>query len=146
MSLVENLVQQLTSSNGLGAISKPQGFDMNDDTFAKLLEKTMAAEVPDKLNQFGQLGVPAGFEIEPMEGTSMQIAETQPVKLKETEPFEIKDLNLGDYLSNYLSDKNNYNSPVMNMAIKQASSAYNSFGKELISDIKELAADLVKNM
>ena len=37
MSIVENLVNQI-STKGLGGITKPFGFDMEDDTFAKLLE------------------------------------------------------------------------------------------------------------
>ena len=40
MSLVENLINQITTQ-GLGGITKPLGFDMNDDTFANLLEKQM---------------------------------------------------------------------------------------------------------
>ena len=37
MSLVENLINQI-STQGLGGITKPFGFDMNDDTFANLLD------------------------------------------------------------------------------------------------------------
>ena len=40
MSLVENLINQI-STQGLGGISKPLSFDLNDDTFANLLEKQM---------------------------------------------------------------------------------------------------------
>ena len=41
MSMVENFVQQLTSANGASAIGGAQKFDLQDDTFAKLLEKQM---------------------------------------------------------------------------------------------------------
>ena len=40
MSLVENLINQI-STKELGGLTKPTGFDMDDDTFAKLLEKQM---------------------------------------------------------------------------------------------------------
>ena len=40
MSLVENLINQI-STQGLSGITKPLGFDIEDDTFAKLLEKQM---------------------------------------------------------------------------------------------------------
>ena len=46
MSLVENLLNQI-STKELGGISKPASFDMNDDTFAKLLEKELNARIEE---------------------------------------------------------------------------------------------------
>ena len=47
MSMVENFVQQLTSANGASAIGGAQKFDLQDDTFAKLLEKQMQKGIDD---------------------------------------------------------------------------------------------------
>ena len=40
MSLVENLINQI-STQGLGGITSPLGYNLNDDTFSKLLEKQL---------------------------------------------------------------------------------------------------------
>jgi hypothetical protein len=71
MSLVENLINQI-STGELGGISKPQGFDLNDDTFAKLLEKQMNTAQEINSNNFvGSMGAPAGLVIEPLEGVDL---------------------------------------------------------------------------
>ena len=69
MSLVENLINQI-STQGLGGITKPFGFDMNDDTFANLLEKQMkATNEITTTNSVGQMGAPAGLIIEPLDAS-----------------------------------------------------------------------------
>ena len=75
MSLVENLINQITTQ-GLGGITKPQGFDLEDDTFSKLLEKGLNAYNNEiqPTNTIGHMGAPAGLLIEPLEGT--EFAET----------------------------------------------------------------------
>ena len=66
MSLVENIINQITTDGG---ITKPQGFDLGDDTFAKLLEKASGANrVGMQDNLMGEMGIPAGLQIEPLEG------------------------------------------------------------------------------
>ena len=70
MSIVENLVNQI-STQGLGGITKPLGFDMEDDTFAKLLEKQMSSTQEISSDNFiGSMGAPAGLVIEPLDGTN----------------------------------------------------------------------------
>ena len=144
MSLVENLVNQI-STNGLGGVTKPQGFDLNDDTFAKLLQDKMINEtvLNDKLQALGTMGQPSGMIIEPLDGT----AASQPIGNEnniQSEPLEIKDVDTGtNYFSNLLKEAPQEHKILMNVAKKYASSAYNTFGRNLVEDIADFAKDLV---
>ena len=148
MGITQNIIEQLTSSSGLTATTKPQGFNLSDDTFAKLLEKQMMEEKSQVQNSYGEMGIPTGFIIEPLEGgdmdtTSNNINEPQPIEFKETESIEIKDMKFGDYFSEFLSDKMNSKSSIMNMAVKHAANAYNNFGKSYIADTEDFVDDLI---
>ena len=126
MSLVENLINQI-STGELGGITKPQGFDLSDDTFAKLLEKqlnsTQDAQVADLTGNFG---APAGLIIEPLEGTEFaETVQDQMELLGENKytfentldkPIEMKDVKLGDYFSTLLETASNNNSDFLNFA------------------------------
>lgn len=151
MSLVENIINQI-STDGLGGITKPTGFDMDDVTFAKLLEKQIDSNNNiSTINSLGEMGMPAGLVIEPLNGTEFaqtvqdQLESVGEVKLTnevlEPEPFVMKDVNLGDYFSNVLksSDKN---SDFMNFAKRQASNAYEIFGKSYITDMTDFVEDI----
>ena len=152
MSLVENLINQI-STGELGGITKPQGFDLSDDTFAKLLEKQLnsAQETPTN-TILGSMGAPAGFIIEPMEGIEFsEIAQDQIEALGETKytfdnnldkPIEMKDIKIGDYFSTLLETASKQNSDFLNFAKKQASSAYNIFGKSYVTNLSDFASDL----
>ena len=143
MSLVENLVNQI-STNGLGGITKPQGFDLNDPTFDNLLQKVMEnnAALNDKLQILGNLGQPSGMIIEPFDKT----APIQPIGKKnniDTEPIQIKDVDMGNnYFSNLLKEAPQEHKSVMNVAQKLAASAYNTFGKNLVEDLSDFAKDV----
>ena len=148
MSLVENIINQISVGGG---ITKPQSFDLTDDTFAKLLEKASGAnKVGMQENLLGEMGAPAGLQIEPFDGVNH--AETAHDKLEaigETkllneinEPIEIKDINVGDYFSSLLKSDTDNNSSLMDFAKKHATSAYDLFGKTYVTDIKELADDI----
>lgn len=152
MSLVENLINQI-STGELGGITKPQGFDLSDDTFAKLLEKQLnSTQDTPPANTLGNMGAPAGFMIEPMEGIEFsETLQDQMEIIGETKytyentldkPIEMKDIKLGDYFSTLLETATNNNSDFLNFARKQASSAYNLFGKSYVSDLREFASDL----
>ena len=133
MSLAEILVNQI-SEGGLGGIAIPQAFDMNDDTFEKLLQKGM-----DDLAQKGQvqnitqLGAPPGFVIEPIDGPQ----ETEKVKPINTEGVEIKDINMTDFFTNVIKTQDADNQGIFDLAKKQAASAYNSFAGQYVENIKE---------
>lgn len=152
MSLVENLINQI-STGELGGITKPQGFDLSDDTFAKLLEKQLnSTEETQPTNLLGNMGAPAGFMIEPMEGIEFsETLQDQMEIIGETKytyennldkPIEMKDIKIGDYFSTLLETASKQNSEFMNFAKKQASSAYNLFGKSYVSNLSDFAIDL----
>ena len=151
MSLVENLVSQI-ATQGLGGVTKPLGFDMEDDTFSKLLEKQMSTFTNQPANTIGEMGVPAGMIIEPLDGT--EFAETLQDQMEAvgetkftkepitTEAFEMKDIDMGDYYSKLLKASSEGNPDFMNFAKKHASNAYGLFGKSYITDVIDFAEDL----
>ena len=153
MSIVENLINQI-SSQGLGGITKPLGFDMEDDTFAKLLEKQMNANNEFSTpNSIGQMGAPAGFIIEPLDATDgVEHAEKVQDQMeilgqdfyKQTGPsnIEIKDMNFEDYFSNMIKASTNQNNDFMNFAKRQATNAYNFFNKGFIADVEDFVQDI----
>lgn len=131
MSLVENVINQISS---VSTVSKPQGFDLNDNTFEKLLMKASSASpTEEQNNMFANLGAPAGFEIEPINSTKTTTSiEFNP------QDIEIKDLKIGEnYFSNLLND----NSNAMNLAKRHAANAYNIFGKNFVDTLSEFATD-----
>lgn len=132
MSLAANIVNQISSIND---ISKQQSFDLNDDTFAKILEEVNSQN--STMNTIEPLGAPAGFQIEPFDAVEAT-NEINPV----TEPIEIKDIDLSDHFTHLLKNADN-NSEFMNFAKKQAANAYNMFGKTFVADIKEFVKDSV---
>ena len=76
-SIVSNLIEQISSS-AVGGVNKSQNFDLEDMTCAKLLEKQglKLQEASDPSEALGQLGMPAGFQIESIDGADVDI-ETQ---------------------------------------------------------------------
>lgn len=152
MSLVENLINQI-STGELGGISKPQGFDLSDDTFAKLLEKQLnSGNEIQETNLLGQMGAPAGFIIEPFDAIEFSsTAQDQMEILGETklnnepqpiEPFEMKDMDFSDYFSSLLKSSSNDNSDFMNFAKRNASQAYNVFSRGYVADIADFVEDI----
>ena len=153
MSLVENLINQITTGE-LGGITKPQGFDLNDDTFAKLLEKQLnSTQETTSTNLLGNMGAPAGLIIEPMEGVEFsEIAQDQMDALGENkytyennidEPIKMKDIDIGDYFSSLLQMASDKNPDFMNFAKKQASNAYNVFRGNYVVDMQDFVQDIV---
>lgn len=152
MSLVENLVSQITTQ-GLGGITKPLGFDMEDDTFAQLLNKQLNSQQIESTNNFpGNMGIPAGLIIEPIDGTDFaETAQDQMEILGENklsreeyinQPIEFKEIDLGDYFSNLLKTNSQNNNDFMNFAKRQATNAYNIFSKGFVEDMNDFVNDI----
>ena len=149
MSLVENIINQISVGGG---ITKPQGFDLNDDTFAKLLEKATANSNDTNSNFVGEMGIPAGLQIEPFNGVEhAEAAQDQLEAVGETkqigeisEPIEIKEINVGDYFSSLLKTSTR-NENLMDFAKKHAASFYAQQSKPLILDSTEFVTDLLQN-
>ena len=156
MSLVENLISQISTS-GLSGITKPTGFDIDDDTFAKLLDKQMATfNDVSQSNLVGNLGMPAGFNIEPLEGTEFaEAVQDQMEILGETklsreeyinQPIEFKNIDVGDYFSTLLKSQSGESSDFMNFARKYATNAYNVFSKSFVVDMQDFVDDITSNI
>lgn len=155
MSLVENLINQI-STNGLSGISNPQDFDLEDDTFAKLLEKQMAntSNIIDQSSSLGEMGIPAGLVIEPYENIEFSNTaqdQIEAVGFKNTtdttfvEPIEIKEIDINDYFSNLLKASTE-NKDFMNFAKRQASNAYDIFSRNYITDAVDFADDIASRL
>ena len=152
MSLVENLINQITTQ-GLGGITKPIGFDMNDDTFANLLEKQMnSTNEITTTNTVGQMGAPAGLVIEPIEGAEytetvqdqMEIIGENKLSRDEyiNQPIEFKEIDIEDHFSKLLKAGTDASSDFLNFARKQATNAYNVFGKGYVFDVQDFVQDI----
>ena len=145
MSMVENFVQQLTSANGANVIGGAQKFDLQDDTFAKLLEKQMQTGIDDtdSINQLGQIGIPSGFNIEPFDVQN----DTQKINTEnkiDISNFKMKDIDMSDYFTNFLSNPNNNKTSIMELAKRQATNAYGTFGREMVEDMSDFIQDIAK--
>ena len=153
MSLVENLINQI-STNSLNGITNPLGnIDLNDDTFSKLLDKQLNSINNGATSNFvGNMGAPAGLVIEPIDGVEyantvqdqMEAIGENKLSREEyiTQQIEFKDIDLGDYFSNLLKNNLNSQSDFMNFAKKQATNAYNVFSKNYVFDMQDFVQDV----
>lgn len=157
MSLVENLINQI-STKGLDGIVSPLGnIDLNDDTFSKLLDKQLNSINNDSQNNFvGIMGAPAGLIIEPIEGTDfaekvqdqMEIIGENKLSRDEyiNQPVEFKDIDLGDHFSKLLKYSSHSNSDFMNFARKNATNAYNVFSRGFVADMQDFVEDIAATL
>lgn len=157
MSLVENLINQI-STNGLNGITSPLGnIDLNDDTFSKLLDKQLNSIQENTPSNFvGNFGMPAGLIIEPIDGIEhaemaqdqMEIIGENKLSKEEyiNQPIEFKDIDMGDYFSNLLKTSSENNTGFMNFAKKNATNAYNVFSKNFITDMQDFVEDIASTL
>ena len=164
MSLVSNFIGGISSSQFGGAKGLAQNFDLNDTTFSDLLEKQMQVKPKeDENNIFGMLGIPAGFEIEPVDFSEKAIDQTEAVGAKteiekndekSSQEYNLFDLNkdgevtnseMTTFFSSLLDSGENgkdARSEVFDFAKKQAANLYNQYSKSIVTDIKEFVEDL----
>lgn len=157
MSLVENLINQI-STNGLNGITSPLGnIDLNDDTFSKLLDKQLNSIQENTPSNFvGNFGMPAGLIIESIDGIEhaemaqdqMEIIGENKLSKEEyiNQPIEFKDIDMGDYFSNLLKTSSENNTGFMNFAKKNATNAYNVFSKNFITDMQDFVEDIASTL
>lgn len=152
MSLVENLINNI-SIQGLGGVTKPNGLDISDESFADLLQSQLNKLSDSQPAIFTEnFGAPAGFIIEPIDGVEFaEIAQDQLDALGKDEmfkddyinqPIEFKDVDMGDYFSNLLKANTDNNSELMNFAKKHAANAYNTFSRNFVMDLTEFVDDI----
>ena len=140
MSLSEILVNQI-ANGGLGGVAKPQGIDLNDDTFEKLLQKGMndLAQKQEQVQNIGQLGAPAGFVIEPLDAPQ----ETEKIKPINTEGVEIKDIDMTDFFTNVIRTQDADNQGIFDLAKKHATNVYNNFAGQYVTDLRDLLENTI---
>lgn len=155
-SIVSNLIEQISSSASNG-INKTQTFDLEDMTFAKLLEKQgLKLQETNSTNSItGQLGMPAGFQIESIDGSDINIDTQDNETNKIDERNQVTDISELDtnpnsikkseenFFSSLLNDPTrNTSSEIFNYAIKHAALAYGLNGKSAVNDLKDFVEDI----
>ena len=116
MSLVTNImnnVSPLQKGGNFGAVS---GVNLNDTTFSNLLDKALNTNVEENVtNPYMYLGAPAGFEMQEINTDS-----ANNLSVKKTEE------NLLDF------------------AKKQAATFYNKYSGSVVTDLAEFVEDALK--
>ena len=115
MSLVSNIVNNITKvgEQGLGIIA---GSNVNDTTFANILDKEMMKGITDgAANIIDSLGMPAGFAFE--------------------------QLNVDDLITTPIEKAEN---KLMDFAQKQAANFYNKHAGDVITNLGEFVSDALK--
>lgn len=162
MSLVSNSIGGI-GINGLNNLQSPnQKFNLDDSTFAELLQKqleemnTIKSEDIQPLN----LGAPPGFEIENFDGidfseTAQDQIEAVAKKINTQEnmsnPFEMNgDENVTTseavtFFTSLLDNRLNgekARSELFDFAKKQASNLYNKYSRSVVTDVAEFVEDI----
>ena len=165
MSLVSNFIGGISGLNGItnGQNVTSVGLDINDTTFAELLKKQLSAaeETQPSSGLAGTFGIPAGMQIDGMDGTefsekAFDQAEALDAKSDNDENNQnnIMDLNNdGDVTSSEmltffssLLDNNTAGqearSELFDFARKQAANFYNKYSKDVVSNLEDLVSDI----
>lgn len=156
-SIVSNLIEQISSS-AVGGVNKSQNFDLEDMTFAKLLEtqglKLQEASNPSEA--LGQLGMPAGFQIESIDGADVDIETQDNYSNNKVDPrnnvTDISELDSNpntvksseeNFFSSLLNEHSqNTNSKMFNFALKHAANLYGLSGKSVVNDLSDFVTDI----
>ena len=166
MSLVSNYIggigfnPEINGNNGVTS-----QFDLNDTTFAELLEKQLNNNINNQTpanNIIDGLGMPPGIEIEPLEGTEFSnTVQDQMEAMGEktnsietdnsTNPFDMNgdgDVTTSEAVTFFTSlldigtDGQNARSELFDFAKKQATDFYNKYSKNVVSNLTDLVDDI----
>ncbi len=139
MNLVSNIIGGIGLSSA-GSISA--GFDLNDTTFANLLQKQIekVSQNESLEAQSLNLGAPPGFEIEGIEPE----VNVQNIS-EETNLDNITTSETVTFFSSLLDNKGNPESDIFDFAKKQAANLYNKYSRSIVTDVSEFVED-IKNM
>ncbi len=155
-SIVSNLIEQISSSS-VGGLNQTQKFDLEDMTFAKLLEKQgLKLQEADSSNAItGQIGMPAGFQIESIDGSDINIDTPDDsnkvdqrnnitdISELDTNPNNIKSSDSENFFSSLFNgDTRDTASEVFNFALKHAANIYGQNGKSVVNNLKDFITDV----
>ncbi len=160
MSLISNAISGI--GNNLGGIKATPDFNLDDSTFADLLEKQLQNKIDSQENStITGLGMPAGFQIENLDGSEFsETAQDQMEAIGEkinieenniSNPFDMD--NNGDvtgheaisFFSSLLNNDtkgDNARSELFDFAKKQAAEFYNKYSKTVVNNLNEFATDI----
>lgn len=160
MSLVSNFIGGI-GVNTLGSQSSPLKADLNNTEFEDLLKKQLETNLqPEAANSIGTLGMPAGFEIENLDGTEFsETAQDQIEAVGEkidtdeniSNPFDMNgdgNVTTSEAVTFFTSlldnDKEGESSrsQLFDFAKKQASNFYNKYSRNVITDVNEFVDDI----
>ena len=160
MSLISNAISGI--GNNLGGIKATPDFNLDDSTFADLLEKQLLNKIDSQENNtITGLGMPAGFQIENLDGTEFsETAQDQmeaigeKINIKEnniSNPFDMdhngdvtghEAISFFSSLLNSDTKGNNARSELFDFAKKQAANFYNTYSKSFVTDLKDFVEDI----
>ena len=166
MSLVSNFIGGIGFNPGInGNNGVTSQFDLNDTTFAELLEKQLSNNINNQTqsdNIIDGLGMPPGIQIENIDGTefsntAQDQAEAVGEKINTTEtdnaanPFDMDkngDVTTSEvvtFFSSLLGNNSqgqNARSELFDFAKKQATDFYNKYSKNAVSNLTDLVDDI----
>lgn len=155
MSLVSNFIGGISGINQIGSVTS--NLDLNDTTFSDLLDKQMEIKNKETNGIFGQLGMPAGMEIEGIDFSEKAADQIEAIGEK-TEPnfSEMLDTNHDGEVTtseavtffSSLLDNNtegqNARSELFEFARKQAANFYHKYSGSVVTDLQEFVDDIHK--
>ncbi len=162
MSLISNAISGI--GNNLGGIKSTPDFNLDDSTFADLLEKQLLNKIDSQENNtITGLGMPAGFQIENLDGTEFsETAQDQMEAIGEkinieenniSNPFDMdhngdvtghEAISFFSSLLNSDTKGDNARSELFDFAKKQATNFYNTYSKSFVTDLKDFVDDIKK--
>ena len=147
MSLVSNFIGDISSLQFGNKSNVTNTFDINDDTFSKLLDKQMeVGEVKDKNGiNLSQLGMPAGIDIEPFDGileNNSEMESVSPIQDNIQEKTTTSEtVTFFDSLLNS-NTQDNKHSELFDFAKRQATNLYNQYSRSVVTDVNEFVQDI----
>ena len=166
MSLVSNFIGGIGFNPGInGNNGVTSQFDLNDTTFAELLEKQLNNNINNSTptnSIMDGLGMPPGIEIKPLEGTEFSDTvqdqmdavgeKTNNIETdNSTNPFDMNgdgDVTTSEAVTFFTSlldmgaDGQNARSELFDFAKKQATDFYSKYSKNVVSNLTDLVDDI----
>ncbi len=162
MDLVSNYIGELSSlKSGKKEGGIDSNLDLNDSTFANMLEKQLN-KIEDNSNnveQIGNLGIPAGINIGDFDGNVPQFGIDNGVKpINETEssalkrfdnPKEFSTSEILTFFPSLFDSKpsltETQNNGLFDFERKLAATSYGQYARNIVTDLTEFVTDTIKS-
>lgn len=164
MDLVSNYIGELSAAQfGHKKEGVNSNFDLNDDTFANILEKQMnnsVNKIENNMNQIGNLGTPAGIDIGDFDGISPvfetnKVQDRAGINATENSGFNffnnLKDFTTSDVITFFpsLFDSKptltqTQSNGLFDFERKFAANSYGKYARNIVTDLQEFVTDTIK--